>query len=252
MEILDAEITGDEFLPEGEPKLKLQRALAEGASGMSVDERFIMSRMAAAVGQGTVGAFKFGGLVLNVPIAAFALHAGLTPKVAYRHLDVAAHAIFDRSITLISEAACTTRFRWVSALSVGENSIDLFFTGTFIRFLYSCLSDSAVPNQQSSDGAMQTQCYVINGLDGLFAFPVENRSRREKRQPRPKCMSFERMFWRATKGLRGVHYKDQLWDIEDALRVDSPWSGKTDPRYYRYTHKDLRKLQKWIAAFTLQ
>jgi hypothetical protein len=48
-EILDAVNTGDEFVYEGDLKLKLQRTIAEGARDLSFDERYILSRMSATI-----------------------------------------------------------------------------------------------------------------------------------------------------------------------------------------------------------
>ncbi|WP_395402156.1 hypothetical protein ACHMW6_28935 [Pseudoduganella sp. UC29_106] len=253
IEILTPEITEAALARDRE--LELQRALAESARDLSVDERYILRRMAAIVAQDPASATSFPGLLLGVTVAEFALHAGLTPKVAYRRLDVAAHAIFDRSVTLVSEEGDTTVFRWVTGLGIGNDLIDLTFTGTFINFLYSRLGGGgarAFPKLSAITGAVQAQASVCQEDEGLFAFPIEIKSRRDARQKRPNGMPFTRLFTRVTKRLKSLLNKEQLWDIEDAVYRDSPWTSRTNPRYYKYTHKDLRKLHDWVVAYLMQ
>jgi hypothetical protein len=249
MEVLPPDTT--EAMSGDAREIESRQALAAGASSLSVDEQYILRRMALALSPRPDAVCSFAGILVSIPLSEFALHAGLTPKVAYRRLDVALHAIFDRSVTLKTDEGDTTRFRWITGMRIGHNSMDLTFTGDFINFLYSLLYGGAGTHLRLDDPAdvVMAQASVCLEVERLFAFPIEINSKRHIRRARPKWMPFLRLRTRVLKPLKSALSKEQLLDIQDALSIDSPWRDRSNPRYFKYNHRDLPKLRAWVVAF---
>lgn len=225
-------------------EVRLQKAFAETAGELSVDERYVLRRLIALAAQQPDFAEGFLGVFLSLPVAEFALHAGLTPKVAHRRLDIATHAIFQRSTTLVSDEGMTSVFTWATSRGVGEESLDLTFNSTFVKSLCPRLGANG---ERFDPTLVQTPASQEGG--GLFAFAIEINSRRKDRPSRPKVMPFTRMLARVMKHVKSGLTRDEQWDLEDAVYNASPWQGLTEPRYYKYTHKDLRALHAWVIEY---
>ncbi len=230
---------------------RLQQALAESARNLSVDERYILRRMASVVAQSPAAASGLAGALITLPVVEFAAHAGLTSKVALRRLDVAAHSLFGRSVHLNSDDGATLQFVWADSLTNGIEYFDLRFSGTFISYLLTVLSRdrAGVPQGLLAFSDLVTAPAVLDRGDKTpYGLPIVLVSRLKARKKRPKAMSMCRALERAGKRLKNTVDRDRLEDIFDLMYRASPWRGKDDPKYYKFTHRDLNEMHKWIIT----
>jgi hypothetical protein len=117
-----------------ERDLLLQQAFADSASNLSIDERYILRRLASVVAQDLPTATKYADVLISLPVAEFATHTGLTRKVAYRRLDVATHSLFNRQVRFVSDET-ETSIAWAGSRRQAHDFSGLTFTGCFIQHL---------------------------------------------------------------------------------------------------------------------
>ncbi|MBA5686722.1 RepB family plasmid replication initiator protein [Rugamonas apoptosis] len=233
-----------------ERERRLQWALAESARNLSVDERYILRRMASVVAQSPAAAREPAGALITIPVVEFAAHAGLTPKVAFRRLDVATHALFDRSVCLNFDDGATSHFVWADSLTNGIEYFDLRFSGTFISYLFTVLrSDRAgVPRGLLTFSDLVSAPAVLDrGQKMPYGLPIVLISRLKARKKRPKTMPMSRLLVRVARRLKNVVSKERLDDIFDVIHRTSRWRRMEDARYYKFTHRDLDEMHDWIV-----
>jgi hypothetical protein len=231
-----------------ERDLQFQQALADSARDLSVDERYVLRRLASIVAQ-TPPSTKYAEVPVNLPVSEFAVHAGLTWKVAFRRLDVATHSIFHRHVRQMSSDGCETVTAWAGTLHGGEDSFTLSFTGFFVQHLISVLRPVRIDEILGYvDFAKQVAAPAVlcRGAKQPYGLPVVLTSRLKARTKRPKGMSMSRLLDRVGKRFKGTLDEDELWDVLDMVLRESPWRDKDDSRYYKYTHRDMKKVHQWI------
>jgi hypothetical protein len=61
-------------------------------------------------------------------------------------------------------------------------------------------------------------------------------------------MSMSHLLKRLEKRLKAHVERDQLEEILDVVIQDSPWQQMNDPRYYKFTHRDLHNMHQWTVT----
>lgn len=235
--------------PRTETDLQFQQALADSARDLSEDERYVLRRLASVVAS-MPDTTPHAGVLVTLPVFDFAVHAGLTSKVASRRLDVATHSIFERSIHLSRSDGTERTIRWAEACCADDDSFDLSFAEVFVRHLAMVLRP--VPNDE-----VITSVGTIDGVDGSallcqgtsqpHGLPVVLSSRLKSRTKRPKGMSMQRLLKRLSRRLKRSMNVDHRRDAVDIVAEDSPWRDKANRKYYKYTHRDLNVIHDWVV-----
>lgn len=247
IELVAPESLGDQQRHERD--IALKRAIETGARGLTPDEMYILRRLASVIAQDPAAASGYGGCFVSLPVSEFAVHAGLTQKVAHRRLDIAANSLYDRRVEL-TFAGETTRFVWASSRLVGTEVLDMSFSQSFVRaILYTegmgREPAALIPSAETILAAVEAGA----GVFGQRGLEVTIRSSLMSRKKRPKDMSYDTMCKRIGKQLRVGLGRDQILDTFEVFVQTSRWKGKTDPKYYRYTHKDLREFRVEVMTF---
>jgi hypothetical protein len=150
----------------------------------------------------------------------------------------------------MSPDGCKTITAWAGALHGGEDSFTLSFTGFFVQHLTSVLRPVRIDETLGFvDFAKQVAAPAVlcRGAKQPYGLPIVLMSRLKARTKRPKSMSMARLLERVAKRFKGMLEGDDLYDVFDLVLQESPWRGKDDPRYYKYTHRDLHKVHQWIV-----
>lgn len=236
--------------PITETDLQFQQALADSARDLSEDERYVLRRLASVVAS-VPDTTPYAGVFVTLPVFDFAVHAGLTNKVASRRLDVATHSIFERSIHLPGSDGAERTIRWAEARFGGNDSFDLSFAGVFVRHLALVLKPVTADEMIASVVSAHVgggPAILCRGTARPYGLPVVLTSRLRARTKRPKAMSMQRLLKRVNKRLKGSMEEEDRRDAVDMVVEDSPWRDKADPKYYKYTYRDLNIVHDWIVA----
>lgn len=228
--------------------LLLQQALADSARDLSADERYILRRLASVVARHRPETTKFADVLVSLPVGEFAAHAGLTLKVALRRLDVATHSLFNRRVRLLSDDVDTS-IAWVGTRREAAAYFALTFTGFFVEHLFSILRPDwreEIVGVVEFAGGVTGPATLCRGSTAPHGLPIMLTSRLKARGRRPKGMSMTHLLKRVAKRLKGHIDKDRLDDILDVVIQDSPWRGMDNSKYYKFSHRDLYDMQKWI------
>jgi len=232
-----------------ERDLKFQQALADSARNLSVDERYVLRRLASIVAQ-TQPSMKYAEVPVSLSVSEFAVHAGLTRKVAFRRLDVATHTIFQRHVRRSLSDGSETVTAWAGAWHGRDDGFTLCFTGFFVQHLMSVLRPLDIDEIIGiGDFAKEIAAPAVlcRGAKQPYGLPIVLMSHLKARTKRPKGMSMSCLLERVGKRFKGTLDEDELWDVFDMVLRQSPWRGKDDFRYYKYTHRDMKKVHQWIV-----
>ena len=235
-----------------ERDLQFQQALADSARDLSLDERYVLRRLASIMAQ-SPPLTECAEVLVSLSVSDFAAHAGLTRKVAFRRLDVATHSIFHRHVRQWSPDGSETVTAWAGAMQGADDGFTLFFTGFFAQHLISVLRPARIDEMVglvdfAKEGA--SPAVLCRGTKKPYGLPIVLTSRLKARIKRPKGMSMSRLLDRLGKRLKSRLDNDQLWDVFDMVLQESPWRYKDDSRYYKYTHRDMEKVHQWIVDNT--
>lgn len=223
-----------------------QQALTDSARGLSVDERYVLRRLANVVAHHPRAA-SLAGTLITIPVADYAANAGITPKVARRRLDMAAYALFGRTVEIHFDGE-GTMFRWVDMIGYTEDFYELRFSATFIKYLMQVVGDlSGIGSKPmlSFAEALNQPVIVARGTKVPGDLSIALISRLKARSKRPKPMKWWQLRMRVGKRLNRVMSRDEVLDVLDAADQKSP-HAKLRGKYHTFTHRDITGLYDWI------
>jgi len=58
----------------------------------------------------------------------------------------------------------------------------------------------------------------------------------------------ERLLKRLSKRLKGSTKNVEWREAVEIVVEDSPWQNKADPKYYKYTYRDLNAVHEWVVG----
>ncbi|MBV6324895.1 RepB family plasmid replication initiator protein [Duganella violaceipulchra] len=224
-----------------------QQALVDSARNLSIDERYVLRRLVNLVAQDPDTASRPAGKLITVSVIEFAAHAGITFKVARRRLDMAAYALFERSVSIHFHDEGTI-FCWAEKLGYTEDYYELRFSSTFIRYLEWIVGDIRAGASRpliSFAEAINAPAVVARGAKVPGDLSIVHISRLKARTKRPKSMKWWQLRERVEKRLKQLLSRDEVLDVLDAADQKSPLA-KMRGKYYDYSHRDIAGLYDWI------
>lgn len=220
------------------------RALADSARGLSVDERYVLRRMASIVADSPSAGVSFAGVSVVLPVAEFAASAGITFKVARRRLDHAVQALFSRTVS-VQYSDRWEGFRWTDARSEYADAFEMNFSGPFLRHLRAiAIAGGSSQTLQPFADAVNAPAVTARGFKVPGDLSVVLVSRLQARQKRPTGMTKAQLKQRLRKRLKRVLDRDGIQDAEDALSAKGPL--RSGHKYTKYSHRDLDLLYNWV------
>jgi hypothetical protein len=215
---------------------------------LSVDERYVLRRLASVVAQDPTAASTYCGTLITLPVAEFAAHAGLTFKVARRRLNVAAHALFGRGVS-VKSVDTEVHFNWADMVSATDEFCELQFSGLFIKFLLLTGNAAAVTVPLLSfSHAVTAPAVVARGTKIPGALSIVLVSRLKARAKRRKAMNWEQLTERVGKRLKKIMPGARVMDVIWAAHYHVPWSILRGKKYHDFTHRDIDRMYAWIIA----
>lgn len=222
------------------------QALAESARGLSIDERYVLLRLASVVAQDPKAGISLAGSVINLSVAEFAACTGATDKVARRRLDHAVEALFARTVS-IQLADVWSAFRWTEARVQGDDYFELHFSGYFLKYLRYIASGTV------SERSLQAFATAVNGPSFAargFKIPADLSvvlvSRLQARTKRPTGLTEAQLYKRVQKRLKRVLDREGVLDAYDALHAKGPQLN--GHKYTKYSHREINRLYDWVMA----
>lgn len=224
-----------------------QQALVDSARNLSIDERYVLRRLVNLVAQDPGTASRHIGKLVTLPVAEFAAHAGITFKVARRRLDMAAYALFERSVSIHFHDEGTI-FRWAEKLAYTEDYYELRFSSTFIGYLAWIVGDiraGASRSLLSFAEAINAPAFVARGAKVPGDLSIVHISRLKARTKRPKSLKWDQLSGRVRKRLKRHMSRDEVEDVAHAAYHKSP-QAKLRGKYHDYSHREIAGLYDWI------
>jgi hypothetical protein len=241
MEILPPEQTDEE-----REQIR-QQALADSARNLSVDERYVLRRLASVVAQNPAAASTYAGTLITLSVAEFAASAGITFKVARRRLGVAADSVFGRSVSVQFDDQRTI-FCWGEMLRTTDDFYELHFSGIFIMYLARIVGDInagiSLPLISFAE-AVNAPAFVARGTKVPADLSIVLISRLKARTKRPKGMTWCQLTERVAKRLKRSMPRESVLDVLFAAENKYPLNRR---RFQSpaFTHQDIDHLYDWI------
>lgn len=221
------------------------RALAESARGLSVDERYVLHRLACMVADDPKSGTSRAGYLITLPVVDFATSAGITFKVARRRLDHAVQALFARTVDVrFSDRG--TIFCWAESTRSSDDCFEVRFSAFFLNYLrqVAATSNGGPPGLNAFSAAVNAPAVSARGFRIPADLSIILVSRLKAHRGRPVGMSRDQLYLRVEKRLKRVMSRDSLLDVMEALYAKGPVQSRHE--HVKYTHRDVDRLYDWV------
>lgn len=244
-ELGDVDVLPPEQTEEERERITVQ-ALAESARGLSIDERYVLRRLAHMVAEDPQAGISLAGSVICLPVADFAVSTGATYKAARRRLDHAVQALFSRTVKIRLSNVLSV-FCWAESCLSQDDYFEVHFSGYFLKYLrYIALGTNSERSLQAFASAVNKPSFVARGFKIPADLSVVLVSRLKGRTKRPTGMTKAQLYKRVQKRLKRVLDRDGLMDAYDALHAKGP--QLTGHKYTKYSHREIDRLYNWVMA----
>lgn len=248
IEVIERDDDMEVLLPEQTEEEREQirhKALADSARGLTVDERYVLHRLACVAANDPKTGISQAGCLVTLTVVDFAASAGITFKVARRRLDHAVQALFARTVHVRFRDEGTI-FCWAESIWSSDDCFEVRFSVFFLKYLrqIAAASTGGQPGLNAFSAAVNAPAVSARGFKIPADLSIVLVSRLKAHRRRPVGITSAQVYKRVAKRLKRVMNHSRLLDVMEAVYSKGP--VRSSPAHIKHTHREIDRLYDWV------